>query len=644
MKLLEPETIIQGRYRVRELIGKGGMGQVYSAVDQRLGHSVALKRTTVGDDPSLADAFENEARTLAQLRHPFLPKVSDHFVEGEEQFLVMEYIAGDDLSQRLKSLNKPFPLNWVLFWADEILETLCYLHTHDPPIIHRDIKPQNLKLTNDNHIVLLDFGLSKHSVSHTKVTTSGSVVGYTPHYAPMEQIRGTGTSALSDIYALSATLYHLLSNRVPPDALTRADALLADQPDPLRPLTELNGEVSEIISDTIQRGMELNQDKRFPSAREMQKKLRKAYNELQQSMSAETVAFNVADLEGSDDGIAGEKTEVILGGIPGFPEPAGTPSQPAAFDADKAEMIDAGGRPDIAEPEPDSDIGDKTEVMSEIPVYVEEEPSTEDLPSAPPGMGSYETSEDLSDASESAGEFATSEDFAADDYASDDRDDEAGGLDATVAGIGIGESLRDGGTFTGFSADQESNEASDADAPESSGFTEEFSAGDVDGGEADEPEEEKAPESVVTAAAAGSAQAGQGSSTGKYIGILLGLAAVLILVLGSALAAGWYFLSGGIGGGDQTPDPTPAVTPFDEITPEITPEVTPVESPELTPEELPSPVEEATPGGSTTTPTPRRTPGRTPVRTPAKTPVRTPPPTPKPTPKKTPRTLPTILQ
>src|SRR5678816_2838691 len=229
MKSLAQNTLIQGRYLVVHLIGKGGMGEVYLAVDQRLGSAVALKRTYFAGDEMLGNAFEREARTLARMRHPVLPKVTDHFGEGEEQYLVMEHIAGDDLSKRLEAAQKPFPLTWVLFWSDQLLDALAYLHSHEPPIIHRDIKPQNLKLTDENHIVLLDFGLSKNTTGQTKATSggsSGSVVGYTPHYAPMEQIRGTGTDARSDLYSLSATLYQLMTNLVPSDALTRADALL----------------------------------------------------------------------------------------------------------------------------------------------------------------------------------------------------------------------------------------------------------------------------------------------------------------------------------------------------------------------------------------------------------------------------------
>ncbi len=292
MKLIAPNTLIQNRYLIVHLIGKGGMGEVYLAVDQRLGSAIALKRTFFSDDATLGSAFEREARTLARLRHPVLPKVSDHFTEEGTQYLVMEHISGEDISKRLEALDKPFPLSWVLFWADQLLDSLTYLHTHEPPIIHRDIKPQNLKLTDENHIVLLDFGLSKNTVGENRAaTTTGSIVGYTPHYAPLEQIRGTGTDARSDIYSLSATLYQILSNSVPPDALTRAESLINGMPDPVKPVSELNAEVSKAVSDVIIKGMSVSQEQRYKNAREMQKALRDAYAHLQSDKSANTVAF-----------------------------------------------------------------------------------------------------------------------------------------------------------------------------------------------------------------------------------------------------------------------------------------------------------------------------------------------------------------
>ncbi|HEX8734089.1 MAG TPA: protein kinase [Pyrinomonadaceae bacterium] len=285
--------MLQNRYLVVQLIGKGGMGEVYLAVDQRLGSAIALKRTFFSDNDTLRNAFEREARTLARLRHAVLPKVSDHFTEHETQYLVMEHISGDDLSKRLEVTRKPFPLNWVLFWADQLLDALAYLHSHEPPIVHRDIKPQNLKLTNENHIILLDFGLAKDTGASRVSTTGGSIVGYTPHYAPMEQIRGTGTTAKSDIYSLSATLYQLLTAQVPPDALTRADSVLNALPDPTEPINKINPEVPRVISDVILKGMALSMDARYANAREMQKALREAYAQMQTKMSAETMAFTL---------------------------------------------------------------------------------------------------------------------------------------------------------------------------------------------------------------------------------------------------------------------------------------------------------------------------------------------------------------
>lgn len=354
MKPLAPNTLIQNRYLLVQLIGKGGMGDVYLAVDQRLGSAVALKRTFFADDEMLGGAFEREAKILARLRHPVLPKVSDHFTENEEQFLVMEHISGDDLFKRLEVAQKPFPLSWVLFWADQLLDALSYLHTNEPPIIHRDIKPQNLKLTDENHIVLLDFGLSKNSAGETQFTNSGSVVGYTPHYAPMEQIRGMGTSPRSDIYALSATLYQLMSNTVPADALSRADALLNGQEDPIKPVYEVNPEIQPMVSDVILKGMEISQDKRWQSAREMQKALRDAFSEMQSAMAAQTQVFSMPQ----------PPQDEIPAAIPAEAAPAGdVPDVPAA-PADVSEF-DATLRYDPSENEETAEPA-ATEAPSEI--------------------------------------------------------------------------------------------------------------------------------------------------------------------------------------------------------------------------------------------------------------------------------------
>ncbi len=329
MKPIAPNTLIQNRYLVVHLIGKGGMGEVYLAVDQRLGSAVALKRTFFSDDEQLGNAFEREARTLARLRHPVLPKVSDHFTEQGTQYLVMEHISGEDISKRLESNKKPFPLSWVLFWADHLLDSLTYLHTHEPPIVHRDIKPQNLKLTDENNIVLLDFGLSKSSGGETRISTSGSIVGYTPHYAPMEQIRGTGTDGRSDIYALSATLYQILTNVVPADALTRADAIINGMTDPIKPLNEINPEVSEAVSEVIIRGMGISQDRRFSTARDMQKALRDAYSRTKNDVPSQTASLNEVKAETQPSQKVEEEVQSSQMVTEVVPVPSPVPIEPA---------------------------------------------------------------------------------------------------------------------------------------------------------------------------------------------------------------------------------------------------------------------------------------------------------------------------
>ncbi|MCM3902322.1 MAG: protein kinase [Pyrinomonadaceae bacterium] len=294
--MLTPETVLQSRYRVVRQLGQGGMGAVYEAVDERLDSTIALKETFFADE-RLRKQFEREARLLARMHHPALPRVSDHFAEGEGQFLVMHFIDGDDLAEMSAKRGGPFPPEQVLTWADQLLDALDYLHTQDPQIIHRDIKPQNLKLTPRGQIILLDFGLAKGQAGEiSRVTTAASIFGYTPNYAPLEQIQGLGTDARSDIYALAATLYHLMTGAKPPDALTRAAAIVNGQPDPLKPAHEVNSSVPAGISAVLQKAMAQNRDQRYTSAAEMRKAFKGVGSEATVSnrTEANTVLFPAA--------------------------------------------------------------------------------------------------------------------------------------------------------------------------------------------------------------------------------------------------------------------------------------------------------------------------------------------------------------
>jgi serine/threonine protein kinase len=244
------------------------MGAVYEAIDQRLDTTVALKETLFTDE-KLRRQFEREARLLARLHHPALPRVSDHFAEADGAFLVMQYIAGDDLAEMINLRRGTFPLEQVLLWADQLLDALDYLHTQDPQIIHRDIKPQNLKLSSRGQIILLDFGLAKGQLGEVSRVSTASIFGYTPNYAPLEQIQGLGTDPRSDIYALAATLYHLLTGVKPPDALTRAAAIVNGQHDPLKAANEIASSIGPQVAAVLSRAMSQNREQRYTSAAAM---------------------------------------------------------------------------------------------------------------------------------------------------------------------------------------------------------------------------------------------------------------------------------------------------------------------------------------------------------------------------------------
>jgi serine/threonine protein kinase len=287
-------TTLQQRYRIDKQIGQGGMGAVYIATDERFGSTVAIKETLCMDD-NFRKAIEREARLLNSLKHYALPRVSDHFEEENGQFLVMEYIAGDDVAGILERDQKPFEVDQVLKWADHLLDALEYLHNQDNPVIHRDIKPQNLKITPRGEIILLDFGLAKGNPTDAgHHTAAKSIFGYSRSYASLEQIQGTGTDPRSDLYSLAATLYHLLTNTPPEDALTRAMAVLSQRPDPLVPASEVNPAVPRGVAGVLQKSMALNADERPRSAAEMRDMLKKS-GDFAYMADPVTVATNTAN-------------------------------------------------------------------------------------------------------------------------------------------------------------------------------------------------------------------------------------------------------------------------------------------------------------------------------------------------------------
>ncbi len=264
--------VLRGRYKIREEIGQGGTGNVYLADDLRLeGRLCAVKE--VEHDRSLPskifkearEQFMREATVLARLDHPNLPKVSDFFSEENRDYLVMDYVPGENLrtlmldSRRKKTFLRE---DVVLGWANQIANALTYLHSQDPPIIHRDIKPSNLKLTPSGLVKLVDFGLVRilvpDEMTITIIQGQGTIL-----YTPLEQYGSDGshTDPRSDIYSLGATLYHLLTNEAPADARKRFL-----NPESLLPPREINSAISKRTQRGIRWAMALHPDKRPESA------------------------------------------------------------------------------------------------------------------------------------------------------------------------------------------------------------------------------------------------------------------------------------------------------------------------------------------------------------------------------------------
>ena len=244
---LSAGTILENRYRSDALLGEGGMGAVYRASDQRLRQYVAIKENRMAS-PASARQFEREALMMARLRHPNLPRVSDHFVLPDgAQYLIMDYVEGEDLGQILQRAGALDEARAVA-WIDQVCDALVYLHSQVPPIIHRDIKPGNIKITPQGRVFLVDFGIAK--IGEARERTRTGALGVTPGYSPPEQHGSGGTDARSDIYALAATLYTLLTGRVPSDGVQRsikAETLIP--PRQLRP--DLSPSLASAISAAL---------------------------------------------------------------------------------------------------------------------------------------------------------------------------------------------------------------------------------------------------------------------------------------------------------------------------------------------------------------------------------------------------------
>ena len=265
---LKTGEVLRGRYRISRIIGQGGMGCIYLADDIRLeGRLCALKEVEHEKNipqnliKEAREQFQREATVLARLDHPNLPKVSDYFSIGRNDYLVMDYVPGDDLRTVMletREKGKFIQEKEVLNWAFQLADALSYLHLQNPPILHRDIKPSNMKLTPSGLLKVVDFGLVK-VLAPGEVTITILQGQGTALYTPIEQYGSDigHTDARSDIYAFAATFYHLLTGKPPTDARQRFIS-----PASLQPIREINPAVTLKTENAILWGMALHPDDR----------------------------------------------------------------------------------------------------------------------------------------------------------------------------------------------------------------------------------------------------------------------------------------------------------------------------------------------------------------------------------------------
>lgn len=260
-------TLVE-RYYIQGVIGIGGMSAVYRARDLHFPNVtklVAVKEmVNRALDPvvrsTIVRNFEREANLLASLDHRSIPRIYDYFTINERSYLVIEFINGYDLEALINNSSEFLSEERVIGWAVELCDVLSYLHNHKPePIIFRDMKPSNVMINNQDHIILVDFGIAKPF----QVGQRGTMIG-TEGYSPPEQYRGEATP-LADVYALGATLHHALTKRDP-----RLEAPFSFQD---RPIRQINPKVSPNLEKAINKALMYNTEDRYQTAQEFKEAL-----------------------------------------------------------------------------------------------------------------------------------------------------------------------------------------------------------------------------------------------------------------------------------------------------------------------------------------------------------------------------------
>lgn len=261
---------LAGRYHIQELMGQGGMSAVYKAEDPNLKRVVAVKmiHSHLSSDPGFVSRFEEEATSIAQLRHPNIVQVYDFNVEDEIYYMVMEFIPGETLQDNLKRLNnvdRRMSLEDVVKYMVNVCEAADY--AHDRGMIHRDIKPANIMLSVFEQAILMDFGIAK-IIGGQQHTATGAVVGTALYMSP-EQIKGQQIDRRSDIYSLGVTLFEMVSGRPPFEADSAMTLMMMHVNDPVPNLQDLNPDVPDEMAAVINKALAKTPNERFQTAGEM---------------------------------------------------------------------------------------------------------------------------------------------------------------------------------------------------------------------------------------------------------------------------------------------------------------------------------------------------------------------------------------
>ncbi len=304
--MLTKDKVLKGRYRIIDQLGQVEGSQVYEAYDSIRKANVALKEIlidsekvpAIGERENLKRAFADRAKILAEVKHESLPQVRGYFSEYDRQYLVLELIDGDNAGEILAKNEKPISYADAANWADQLLDALDYLHTLPTPIIHGDVKPQNIKLTSRGRIKLLGFDITESADVKVKTIVTNQTSAADLSYLPLEQLLRISDAASaegkklhgekleaalkqtadarSDVYALGATLYHLMTAQLSVDAFERSLGIWAGEFDSLPKSNELNPAIPIEVSDVVAKAMEVEPEKRYGSAMEMRQALQTA--------------------------------------------------------------------------------------------------------------------------------------------------------------------------------------------------------------------------------------------------------------------------------------------------------------------------------------------------------------------------------